>query len=630
MNGYSFIVSNADGESVDLYNDKVIYVASIDGIDYEAEVKTLALSGDGSAFEGVRIPEREISITLGYDSMKGNAELAKLRVHSVFESREPITLRYITPNRDRYITGYCTEISTPPNAHPMITSVNILCPDPFWSDEEFDGDNSAADIILVIYDETGVRLGELDNFISLLWTRKTFSAGDFELRAAASGNNLELLRPVRFIGRSDTGEIMYISLVRDEISNDGSAVISASGYGVSGLLRKLSMPLTQSYYRGYTASGETTKEVSLICSLLTEISAGGSASAETGRLGVPVICGLSGIDNLYFSHTESAERYASEDIERYLHDVAAANGCDVIEKSGFTIQIAKPRETECIFSPELLTSSTAAYECADDGNTNAVRVICSMPSEGVRIGKPGTGTAGTFFVKMKEHEAAIKYAADNYGEDSSEYAAQVESFEQYKRSLLPIYIGTYENPYPPLEPNYILEGVRFNIQTEVIDPVVKDHTGDDGEYSYVDLDETRNLALSTIMNTINAGESGITESYSGDVTGKLKYRTNYDVGDIVTVQTLRGRLRRKISEVQECFEDNSLKISVTFGDVLKTVIDDYNEKSASLETGSGRIRSEMKNNVRYGAVVGGSTVDRVNGFSWDDSDMTEDEFINEG
>lgn len=135
MNGYSFTAENAYGDKVDLYNDPEAFLTYIDGIDFEAEVKTSSLGGkNGSCVTGFRLPEREISITVRYNSKSGSSELAKLRVHSVFATARPITLRYISPNGNKVITGYCTRVNTPPHTFPMVTSIDILCPDPVWRD----------------------------------------------------------------------------------------------------------------------------------------------------------------------------------------------------------------------------------------------------------------------------------------------------------------------------------------------------------------------------------------------------------------------------------------------------------------------------------------------------------------
>lgn len=132
---YGLIATNSYGDSVDLYNDGELFLTSVDGIDYEADVKTEALgNGNGACVTGLRIPEREISMIVQYIPKQGSSEKAKLRLHMIFSTAKPITLRYISPNQDKIITGYCTKVNTPPNVHPMVTQIVLKCPDPFWKE----------------------------------------------------------------------------------------------------------------------------------------------------------------------------------------------------------------------------------------------------------------------------------------------------------------------------------------------------------------------------------------------------------------------------------------------------------------------------------------------------------------
>lgn len=137
MNEYRLIAENSCGESVDLYNDGELFLTSAEGIDYEADIKTEALgNSNGSCVTGLRVPEREISLTVQYDPAKGNSERAKMRLHMIFSTARPILLRYISPNQDKIISGYCTKVNTPPNVYPMVTQIILKCPDPFWKEVE--------------------------------------------------------------------------------------------------------------------------------------------------------------------------------------------------------------------------------------------------------------------------------------------------------------------------------------------------------------------------------------------------------------------------------------------------------------------------------------------------------------
>ncbi len=135
MSGYRLIAENSAGEKADLYNDDEIRLVSIEGISVEAAVNTAESYGDGSCYINSRIPGRVISITARYVR---NDEKAKLRIYRIFRAKSLVTLRYISPNQDKYICGYVERCDTPPNVKPMLTSISVVCPDPFWrqSDRE--------------------------------------------------------------------------------------------------------------------------------------------------------------------------------------------------------------------------------------------------------------------------------------------------------------------------------------------------------------------------------------------------------------------------------------------------------------------------------------------------------------
>ena len=130
--GYSLIVTNENGESVDLYDDPDFGMTSSTGFGLDAEINTTSNHPmDGSTYNDTYIPERNLGFTLQYQ--ESNSESAKLRVHRVFQPRQKLTIRYISPNVDAMIYGYCEKCDTPENAHPMATSISIICPDPFWT-----------------------------------------------------------------------------------------------------------------------------------------------------------------------------------------------------------------------------------------------------------------------------------------------------------------------------------------------------------------------------------------------------------------------------------------------------------------------------------------------------------------
>lgn len=133
MNEYKLIVTNFYGESVDLWGDREVALTSLEGVSLEADVNTMNLSGiDGSSFVSSRLPERNISMIIQYRDDVIDAEKTKLRMYRIFQPKEKITIRYVSPNQDKYIEGYVTKCDTPPTAFPMVSQITIKAPDPYW------------------------------------------------------------------------------------------------------------------------------------------------------------------------------------------------------------------------------------------------------------------------------------------------------------------------------------------------------------------------------------------------------------------------------------------------------------------------------------------------------------------
>lgn len=131
-------------------------------------------------------------------------------------------------------------------------------------------------------------------------------------------------------------------------------------------------------------------------------------------------------------------------------------------------------------------------------------------------------------------------------------------------------------------PHYTLgdaEGLARTERLIITDPVIKDGiriiydadgTPSDEEYRYLSYDDT----LAKMQEEAAAAYADYTESYNADALG-AGYRTEWDVGDIVTV---RNDFRstsyvKRIEEVQETFDVGGVSVSPTFGEPLKTILD---------------------------------------------------------
>lgn len=94
---------------------------------------------------------------------------------------------------------------------------------------------------LYIYDESISLVGIIDEYSSLMWIRRSSSAGAFELYVPATAHNIAVLKPHCYIYRCDVDEAMYISTIKESKTDDESS-ITVSGYSLDGLFRKRKLP----------------------------------------------------------------------------------------------------------------------------------------------------------------------------------------------------------------------------------------------------------------------------------------------------------------------------------------------------------------------------------------------------
>lgn len=189
--GYSLTVTNENGDSVDLYDDPDFGMTSSTGFGLDAEINTTSNHPmDGSTYNDTYIPERNLAFTLQYQDT--DSELAKLRVYKVFQPKQKLLIHYISPNVDSMIYGYCEKCDTPENAHPMVTSISIICPDPFW----FKGDRGEIEVPLVNgscsidYNgtvPTGFKI-DLNIHSNAVWIKVNCNGEIFETDNSISGN----------------------------------------------------------------------------------------------------------------------------------------------------------------------------------------------------------------------------------------------------------------------------------------------------------------------------------------------------------------------------------------------------------------------------------------------------------
>ena len=77
-------------------------------------------------------------------------------------------------------------------------------------------------MIPIVRNTDGVRMAEIDNYISFIWTERFYDTGDFEIVVPITEQNIELLKRNNYIQRDCTNDIGIIEKVE---LNDNQMIV---------------------------------------------------------------------------------------------------------------------------------------------------------------------------------------------------------------------------------------------------------------------------------------------------------------------------------------------------------------------------------------------------------------------
>lgn len=89
---------------------------------------------------------------------------------------------------------------------------------------------------IMVYDTSLAKLGIVDVYESLIWVRRYFNNGTFELVAPANITNIKLLKKHNLITIENDSEIAYIRTINITQDNEKGATIKACGVFYTGML----------------------------------------------------------------------------------------------------------------------------------------------------------------------------------------------------------------------------------------------------------------------------------------------------------------------------------------------------------------------------------------------------------
>ena len=373
---------------------------------------------------------------------------------------------------------------------------------------------------LHIYDSRLNELGIADEFKSIIWTRRFYDVGAFEIQAPMTANNIALFQKNRYVYRPDVKEAGFIRSITEQRQGDEELII-VSGAMLEGLLdkRMIALPVPTGTFS--------------LNSMLSWLNYDSESDFK--------------FDNFYFyggkmDYTLQAEAN-KQNMGEYVRNMLYNDGykikidMDIDQEKilgyyykGTNRSTDQEENPHIIFSEEYGNISNKTYNYSDEGCHNYVRVTADLTSASYT---EHTGTIYPLYIEKRE--------TDSNGEPVCGLGMSM--------------YYCYSQP--------------------VINKVQRtDPDGNTYTVNVLDFDATK-IKQEELIKQYYCPYS---ENFEGDISGD-GYRTEWQVGDYITVEdTARGiSYKKQIEEVSEAFEGDSVSVTVTLGAALKTLIDSIKE-----------------------------------------------------
>lgn len=337
-------------------------------------------------------------------------------------------------------------------------------------------------------DDSIKRRGVLENFSSLIWTRKFYEPGSFELHAPLTDDNIALLKKDRIIAKDGSIESGIIESL--EYDDNDSKKIIASGRFLSSICDRRLIQST------YTFNGKV--EVAMR-NLINYVNA------------IPhmTLGDLNG-----FSETITFQ-------------ATMKNLLTILEKLSSTSNIGFRVKLD-VTNNSLIFDTYMGLDRSLDQSTNK-RVIFSEDYGNL------TETVYTLNGQLEKTYAVV----GGEGEGSARTYVRVGG------------------------------GTGLNLKEIFVDAkdLRSEDFGSTSEYQEALKQKgLESLATNALVESFEFGTNA---------TGQFNYLTDYDLGDIVTIWKRKWNVRenKRITEIQEVYEDGGLTVTPTLGDPLPDTVD---------------------------------------------------------
>ena len=353
-------------------------------------------------------------------------------------------------------------------------------------------------VIVVSYDQNLNRLGAIDVFRSLIWTRKYYESGNFEIHAPLNARNLQLLAKNNIMSKREFKE------------KNGHIVKTTSKE--SGIVEYIAIDDT---VNEITASGRFLSSIMNRRAIKTVVNFNGKTEAGMRKL-VQSVTAMPFVELGEFKGYSETVRFQVSYKELYTYM------CKLSKYSNLGFIIRADFKAKKFFFE--------VYKGVDRTESQRER-------------------SRVVFSEIYKNLNGVSYVFSN--QNTKTCAVVAGEGEGIERTLVTVGGGT-----------------GWDLREVVVDArdVQKDDDMTDEEYKEI-LKQKGNEKLA---------EFGIVEAMDAQTKPFVNfvYREDYDLGDIVTVKKKMWgiEMNKRITEIQEIFENSSFDIVPTFGDPLPETV----------------------------------------------------------
>ena len=387
---------------------------------------------------------------------------------------------------------------------------------------------------LSVYNHEMILQGVCSVYSSLIWHRKFYTPGFFELCAPATPSNVELLKMHNFIEKPNSSEIGYIRTVCITWDNEKGEVLTISGNFLSSIL---------------------SQRVALSGGTLREIVANNLITSSNNNRNLPnlildeftdIPCDVSTYGKNIGELIEALSRRDNFGYRITLDHTTKKMVFGIFQ--GFDRSVNQTQYPQVKFCKQYSNLLSVNYSKSDTNAVNCAYGRTVMPAGNQRK----ESYDPSFF---PDSMPMIYSYANRYFESESDLGKtgfdRFETYIETEAKMVDTYIGTF--------------AVEWNQQGTWT------RTGD---YYETSIDPQSFLDLNAELANAVLNPDG-TENFEGKVKFKDDYKKDYDLGDVVTVFDKKWgiSINQRITEVLEYYDHETDEIQPVFGSPLPTIMD---------------------------------------------------------